>query len=82
MNPQLYITAVLGECTVIAFGWNLIVALVWTALSGTFSFTNLITPHHRMPPGVRLVAATDGQIAILGNLISATPGTLMRPIAR
>jgi len=27
---------------VIAFGWNLLLALVWTALSGTFSFPNLL----------------------------------------
>lgn len=116
----------------IAFGWNLLLALAWTALSGTFSFPNLLlgfvlgylalrlaivdqrnfkryfvkapkmvgfgvfflaelvkanwrvaydvmTPQHLMRPGVLAVpldAKSDGQIAILGNLISVTPGTL------
>ncbi len=116
----------------IAFGWNLLLALVWTALSGSFTVANLLfgfvlgyfalrlvildqrdfrryfvkapkmisfgvfflvelvkanwrvaydvlTPQHLMRPGVIAVpldATTDGQIAILGNLISVTPGTL------
>lgn len=121
----------------IAFGWNLLLALVWTALSGSFTFPNLLlgfvlgylalrlviveqpdfrryfvkapkaisftmfflktmvlatlrvayhvlTPRHNMRPGVVAVpldTTTDGQIAILANLIAVTPGTLILDVS-
>lgn len=116
----------------IAFIWNILIMLIWVALTGSFSAANLllgfvlgylilafslnekpafqryigkvpqffafigyflkellisnlkvaydvITPTHHMRPGViamPLVAETEGEITIIANLISLTPGTL------
>lgn len=116
----------------IALVWNILLAFIWVALSGSFTGVNLLigfilgyvllgfalrdkpefahyrnkvpkfirfvgfflkalivsnlrvaydvlTPTHYMRPGViafALDARTDGEITILANLISLTPGTL------
>lgn len=115
-----------------AFAWNILLALIWVAVSGDISGSGLftgfvlgyiilgltlreipafasyvrrvpkvigfsgyflrellrsnlrvawdvVTPTHYMKPGVIAVpldARTDGEIALLANLISLTPGTL------
>lgn len=122
----------------IALTWNLLLALIWTALWGNLSGTNLLigfifgylvlafglrdipefaryaaraprlirfffyfigelvksnlkvaydvlAPNPRMRPAViafPLEAKTDGEITILANLISLTPGTLSLDVSR
>jgi multicomponent Na+:H+ antiporter subunit E len=120
-----------------AFAWNILLALIWVAVSGDFSGANLlagfvlgyvilgitlrevpvfsvyvrrvpkiilfggfflrelfkanlrvawdvVTPTHHMRPAVIAVpldAKTEGEIALVANLISLTPGTLTLDIS-
>lgn len=59
---------------------SLVVFLVYSLILASLRLTlDILTPTHRMQPGiiaVPLEAKTDAEISLLTNLISLTPGTL------
>ncbi len=59
---------------------NLLVFFLWELLMANLRVAyEVITPRHRMKPGIVAVpldVSTDAEILILANLITLTPGTL------